>query len=162
MLADANLFAESAGGPTTHSDRRPNDEGQSVVLKVFNRRVAVLKVSSGCQDFARFSTCLRLLHEPLPNRKSASLLRQLTTESLAPTLKSAILLCSSDAFSMSIGSLFETVEGIGKPEERQFVRAVLAGFRYVVCFSALAKPDCASLVWPFSTVLQRQALQNRE
>ena len=32
MLADANLFAESAGGPTTHSDRRPNEEGQSAVL----------------------------------------------------------------------------------------------------------------------------------
>ena len=143
ILTDDKIFAESAGGPTTHSDRRPNDEGQSVVLKVFNRRVAVLKVSSGCQDFARFSTCLRLLHEPLPNRKSASLLRQLTTESIAPTLKSAILLRSSVgfryAFSMSIVSLFETVEGIGKPEERHFVRAVLAGFRYVVCFSGIGK-----------------------
>ena len=96
--------------------------------QVFNRRIAVLKVSSGCQDFARFSTCLRLLHEPLPNRKSASLLRQLTTESIAPTVKSTILLRSSVgfryAFSMSIVSLFETVEGIGKPEERHFVSSL--------------------------------------
>ena len=32
VLADANLFAESTGGPTTHSDCWPNEEGQSAVL----------------------------------------------------------------------------------------------------------------------------------
>ena len=32
ILADANLFAESAGGPTTYSDCWPNEEGQSAVL----------------------------------------------------------------------------------------------------------------------------------
>ena len=32
ILADDKIFAESAGGPTTHPDRRPNEGGQSVVL----------------------------------------------------------------------------------------------------------------------------------
>ena len=61
-----------------------------------------------------FLTRLRSLHEPLPNRKSAILLR-----SSAGVFHYV--------FRLSVVSLFETIEGMGKPEERHFVTAVLAG-----------------------------------
>ena len=87
LIADA--FLQCARGPATHSDRRPNEEGRSVVLIAMWTHMDVpakfsiddflfsIKLRLDVKILCGFVIRLRMLHEPLSSHKSAILLRQL-------------------------------------------------------------------------------------